>query len=396
MTASVESPGVESHDVFISYASEDKELVAHPLAVALRQRGYRVWFDEFELRMGMSLRRSIDKGLVGSRFGVVILSPAFFGKEWPERELDGLAARETASGQHVILPVWHQVGRQEVAAHSPVLADRVAARMEDGLDAVVASVVDAIGPPDSTGQPAARSGDLPDVRLSPMPEAVELSVVFLGSQLLRLLDGTFEAVFEFDRLPPGPSRRRTAELFDDLRDRRDILGEVGMAERDRWEAELTKEIKDLLDAGVVLFGGTYVRKLVSPGRTEPWPGYVLRAIPLEEAQRQSKSKPEHMSGGHATTIALAQVLIDKGDLDGAAARLSPIAESGNGHAMLLLGMVLRDQGDSDQAAAMLRRAAEAGRPEALTPLGMVLSDLGRLEEAEEVLTKAVDQQNLSG
>lgn len=82
-----------------------------------------MWFDDFVLRVGMSLRRSIDKGLAGSRFGVVALSPAFFGKEWPERELDGLAARETTDGQHLILPVWHDVDKQDVVAYSPVLAD---------------------------------------------------------------------------------------------------------------------------------------------------------------------------------------------------------------------------------------------------------------------------------
>jgi hypothetical protein len=39
-----------------------------------------------------------------SRFGVVILSPAFFAKEWPNKELDGLVAREDSRGK-VILPI---------------------------------------------------------------------------------------------------------------------------------------------------------------------------------------------------------------------------------------------------------------------------------------------------
>jgi hypothetical protein len=40
-----------------------------------------VWFDEFTLKVGDSLRRTIDHGLGYSRFGVVVLSPAFFAKE---------------------------------------------------------------------------------------------------------------------------------------------------------------------------------------------------------------------------------------------------------------------------------------------------------------------------
>jgi len=65
-------------DTFISHASEDKEQVALPLSLALRQRGVRVWLDKFELRIGDSLRQKIDEGLANSRFGVVILSPSFF------------------------------------------------------------------------------------------------------------------------------------------------------------------------------------------------------------------------------------------------------------------------------------------------------------------------------
>lgn len=88
-------------DFFISHASEDKEAVARPLADELKARGFRVWLDEFELRLGDSLRAKIDEGLRVSRFGVVILSPAFFSKRWPQQELNGLAAREMSGGRKV-------------------------------------------------------------------------------------------------------------------------------------------------------------------------------------------------------------------------------------------------------------------------------------------------------
>ena len=67
-------------DVFISHASEDKDAIVRPLAIALQQHGLEVWYDEFELRIGDSLRRKIDKGLAHSRFGVVVLSQYFFAK----------------------------------------------------------------------------------------------------------------------------------------------------------------------------------------------------------------------------------------------------------------------------------------------------------------------------
>jgi hypothetical protein len=91
-------------DVFICHASEDKAVVASPLAAELRRRGTRVWIDETELMIGDSLRRAIDSGLTKCRFGVVILSPSFFKKEWTQWELDGLAQREMIGGRRLILP----------------------------------------------------------------------------------------------------------------------------------------------------------------------------------------------------------------------------------------------------------------------------------------------------
>jgi hypothetical protein len=119
------APTSIGYDAFISHASEDKAKVARPLANALTKLGYRVWYDEFELRVGDSLRQSIDKGLINSRFGIVVLSPAFFAKNWPQYELNGLVAREV-EGHKVILPVWHSVDRGDVLRYSPTLADKVA------------------------------------------------------------------------------------------------------------------------------------------------------------------------------------------------------------------------------------------------------------------------------
>jgi len=39
-------------DVFISHASEDKDSFVRPLAVALKQLGTSVWYDELSLKLG--------------------------------------------------------------------------------------------------------------------------------------------------------------------------------------------------------------------------------------------------------------------------------------------------------------------------------------------------------
>lgn len=112
-------------DVFISHATEDKEEVVSPLVYALQEQDLNVWYDEFELKIGDSLRRKIDIGLARSRFGVVVLSHAFFSKNWSQYELDGLVTREM-TGEQVILPLWHRITKEEVIGYSPSLADKIA------------------------------------------------------------------------------------------------------------------------------------------------------------------------------------------------------------------------------------------------------------------------------
>lgn len=115
----------KTFDIFISHASEDKESVVRPLANALANRGLKVWFDEFELRIGDSLRRKIDQGLANSKFGIVVISRNFIRKGWTNYELDGLITK-AITNQQIILPIWHEITKQEVLDYSPSLADKVA------------------------------------------------------------------------------------------------------------------------------------------------------------------------------------------------------------------------------------------------------------------------------
>lgn len=138
-----ETSSVDEWDVFICHASEDKEEFARPLAEGLIERGFRVWFDEFTLTVGDNLRRSIDNGLAHSRFGIVVVSPAFMGKEWPQMELDGLVTREV-TGIKVILPVWHMITADKIREYSPTLANKVAVSSSKGLSHVIDELIRAI------------------------------------------------------------------------------------------------------------------------------------------------------------------------------------------------------------------------------------------------------------
>jgi hypothetical protein len=172
------------YDVFICHASEDKDDFVRPLAAKLTEAHLEIWYDELSLRVGDSLRRSIDLGLARSRYGVVVLSRHFFKKEWPQRELDGLVARETLGGERVILPVWHSISKKEICKYSPTIADLVAVSSDGGVEHVVASILQVVKP---LGSPLgiARNSQMECANGHPTVRMVRLRNEGFGSELYR-------------------------------------------------------------------------------------------------------------------------------------------------------------------------------------------------------------------
>jgi hypothetical protein len=126
-------------DLFISHASEDKTVFVRALADALQNAGLRVWYDEFSLFAGSSLRESIDRGMAESYIGIVVLSHHFFAKNWPRNELNGLFGLSMSENK-ALVPIWLDVTAADVSKYSPMLADRVALRADQGLPAIVAAI----------------------------------------------------------------------------------------------------------------------------------------------------------------------------------------------------------------------------------------------------------------
>jgi hypothetical protein len=189
-------------DVFISHASEDKQAIAHPLADKLRKLGYQVWYDQFVLKLGDSLRREIDRGLARCRYGVVVLSPSFFAKHFPQLELDGLAARENVDRVKVILPIWHNIDQNGVAMYSPMLADRLAVNSARGIDEVVKKIVEVLGPPTSDGSP--NSIEMAHYSVNEPVKDTSMPVAPLESDTLTSIDAAMD--------PDDAYRRSTALL----------------------------------------------------------------------------------------------------------------------------------------------------------------------------------------
>jgi hypothetical protein len=132
-------------DVFISHASEDKAAVAAPLAEELRNYCLSVWLDKWVLSPGDSLRRKIDEGISRSRLGVVVLSHAFFAKDWPQAELDALYTL-AVSGKRSIVPVWHEIEADDVSYYSPLLAALLALPTTRGIEPIAEEITRKLGP----------------------------------------------------------------------------------------------------------------------------------------------------------------------------------------------------------------------------------------------------------
>lgn len=130
---------------FISHDSRDKASIAEPVALQLQRLMCPVWYDEFSLRVGDSLRESIERGLKECSKCILVLTPNFLSNGgWSKREYDSIFTREVVEKQRVILPIWHEISAHDVYRYSPILADRVAVQWSLGVEVVARKLLSAI------------------------------------------------------------------------------------------------------------------------------------------------------------------------------------------------------------------------------------------------------------
>jgi hypothetical protein len=128
---------IEKPIAFISHDSRDKQDVARPMAIRLQQLLCPVWFDEFSLGVGDSLREKIEKGLKECCRCILVLSPSFLANQgWTKAEFDSVFTREILAKESVMLPVWNGVTAKDVYEYSPRLADKVGVDWSLGVEEV--------------------------------------------------------------------------------------------------------------------------------------------------------------------------------------------------------------------------------------------------------------------
>lgn len=87
--------------IYLAHASEDKALV-RPIAEYLMANGIDVWFDEWEIEPGESLRQKMEEGLGAMTHFVVVLTPISITKPWVAKEIDVGMVRQVGGDSRLV------------------------------------------------------------------------------------------------------------------------------------------------------------------------------------------------------------------------------------------------------------------------------------------------------
>jgi hypothetical protein len=131
-----------SHDVFISYATEDNDF-ASDVAYGLKVNGISVWWAPLSLKVGNKLLDSVEQGIRESRQGILVLSAHYLAKDWTSYEMDVLLREHIETGK-TLLPIWLGVTKAEVEAWHAGLGGIVAITETRSIKDVISKLIGAL------------------------------------------------------------------------------------------------------------------------------------------------------------------------------------------------------------------------------------------------------------
>lgn len=135
----------QSHDVFLCHAWPDRQADAKDVYDLLIDEDVSVWFSEVALRPGTDMRVAIDRGLVSSRIGIVLVTPAMLSKLLTDRSI---ASNELSAllRRNLLVPVMHGVTFEELDQVSPTLASRGGfSTTEESMGDIVKKIAELVG-----------------------------------------------------------------------------------------------------------------------------------------------------------------------------------------------------------------------------------------------------------
>ena len=135
----------QAHDVFLCHAWPDRKEGAKDLYDLLVDESVSVWFSEVTLRPGTDMRVAIDRGLVSSRIGIVLVTPAMLEKLLTDRSI---ASNELSAllRRNLLIPVMHGVTFEELDQVSPTLASRGGfSTAEEPIEDIAVKIAELVG-----------------------------------------------------------------------------------------------------------------------------------------------------------------------------------------------------------------------------------------------------------
>jgi len=140
-TSATQQPDLR--DVFLCHAWDDRHDSAKELHDLLVAAGVKVWFSEKDLGLGVPMMRAIDKGLINSRIGLVLVTPALLCRLPKEgvadKELSVLLARNQ------LVPICHNTTYEALRNVSPMLASRTGLdTSEDTMEKVAKKIAELV------------------------------------------------------------------------------------------------------------------------------------------------------------------------------------------------------------------------------------------------------------
>lgn len=135
----------QAKDVFLCHAWPDRHADAKDVYDMLVSEDVSVWFSEVALRPGTDMRVAIDKGLVSSRIGIVLVTPAMLEKLSTDRSI---ASNELSAllRRNLLVPVMHGVTFEELDQVSPTLASRGGfSTVEESMEDIVVKIAELVG-----------------------------------------------------------------------------------------------------------------------------------------------------------------------------------------------------------------------------------------------------------
>lgn len=135
----------QAHDVFLCHAWPDRKADAKDVYDLLRNEDVSVWFSEVTLMVGTDMRVAIDKGLVNSRIGIVLVTPSMLDKLRTDRSI---ASNELSAllRRNLLVPVMHGVTFEELDQVSPTLASRGGfSTAEEPMEDIVLKIAELVG-----------------------------------------------------------------------------------------------------------------------------------------------------------------------------------------------------------------------------------------------------------